>query len=89
MIDIILSDAGRINLVRKGGDNHRNSITAYDEISILRRLPETFLEFIGYVTLVIKIVSLLYTQQYASHPIRQAFLTELGVSVVRKKGNKM
>jgi len=33
----------------------------------LRRLPKTFLEFIGSVLLVIKIVSLLYTQQYASH----------------------
>lgn len=33
----------------------------------MRRLPETFLAFIGSVLLVIKIVSLLYTQQCASH----------------------
>lgn len=73
----------------------RNSIFACSEICILRLLPKTFLEFIAFVTLVIKVVSLLDTQQCADYCSKfgrvfsSGVSVELLVSAVREKGNKM
>lgn len=74
---------------------HWNSISACSEICILRFLLETFLEFIGSVTLVIKVVPLLDTQQCADYcsqfgkVFSSGVSVELLVSAERKKGNKV
>lgn len=74
---------------------HWNSISASSEICILRLLPETFLEFIGSVALVIEVVSLLNTQQCADYcsqfgrVFSSGVSVELLVSAERNKGNKM